>query len=753
MNFEPTKIIINNNITLDTKDTTLTDSNKNQIQYGESFKKLNQDLSLEVPKPSQEINNPVIDGTIKNSGYDSDSFQNNNEITINGLPTEILIDILSHLDYYTLDQMSLVCHRWKEIMEDEALWRQAFKETFKTLQFGSVTKSYRWRTEFIMREQYLRNWRKGTSFITSFNRAYSNHYTLNVDFKSERIISFSSEFGDIHISGLRDMKKALTLLSDHSEEQLTAIDSSNYAIITGYADGSIKAALLISPRNSIWSSESLFPSHDSSITSLIVNKRQVHGDEKKTSLYSGSLDGKIYGWNLRTRKRVEELSIGDNKSITHITTDFKGTFVVRDANGSIYYKSPENDSFQMVIENTIIEAYHTRLDMKLFMFTDFGHGYSVIIYNNRVYRYSFGTNTKNQKWRCQTLDIPGIGDSFITSVSYDKENMYSKDENLAGDDGCFSTIILNTGQIIAWNIRQKTEDDKLKSSRSIENPFNVLPGYIPIFSVDNNSLVAIVGAYNGWSAVFDILTGTLLRINHSRIPKKMLPFGTEENMIPVRNIILNDDPSRASGLLSVENVVQYFSYNEDTNLKKKNNKRQGTRGFGGHSKQKLQKDILVDIETMRINAEDEKEKEKENQALDTLITEFNGDGLTEDELFQYALSMSKEQKRHNNEDEDEELRKALELSILEDSSNSNSNEEVQDDDFIKALEMSKLDADAFSNTGSPINSDLFEDHGESSASASASASASSSSQVIKDFSLMSEEELLDFAIKQSLTQT
>ncbi len=590
MSFYPTKNIITSNSTSDAQDQTVIGANKNQTQNGESFKELG----------PQEINNTIVGFDVQND---------NDDTTINGVPDELLMRIFFQLDYKSLDEIPRVCHQWMKMLEGEELWIKAFQETFKTLQYGSVTNSYKWRTEFLMREKYLKNWKK-KAFITSFERGYSDHYSLNVDFKSEKIVSFDSYYCEVHISGLRDMKKSLTLYNNYVENvfnspTLTTMDCSNYAVITGLSDGSIKTALL-TPGSDTWSRGPLFPPHDSPITTLILNKRQVHSDEKRASLYTASADGRIYGWNLRIKKRIEEFSIGDNKSITHITTDFKGTFVVRDVNGSIYYKSPENKLFQMVIDKNLNRwDYH----YKLFMFTDFEYGYCIIIHHNRVYRYSFGTNTENQKWRCQTLDIPNIGNSFISSVSYDKRNFYSKDEKFPGDDACFSTIILVTGRIIVWNMRQKSENDKLKLFRSIRNPFIVKDGFAPICSVDNNSLVVIVGSFNGMNVVYNILTGAKLRVNKVLTSRKMFHFTEDEQVLssyPVKNIILNEDPSKANGILIVRNVVQYFSFNEDTILKKKKNIRQGTKGFSGNSKKRFQEGIIDDIKRLSISGRSKK---------------------------------------------------------------------------------------------------------------------------------------------------
>ncbi|OUM55891.1 hypothetical protein BVG19_g5506 [[Candida] boidinii] len=238
------------------------------------------------------------------------------------------------------------------------------------------------------------------------------------------------------------------------------------------------------------------------------------------------------------------------------------------------------------------------------------------------------------------------------------------------------------------------------------NNENINDGISPkVCSICINSIVILVGLYNGVVDMYDLYTGKFLR----RISNKSRKFHSNTYLFPVSNIIIEDEVGCKNfrGVVVSGNVVQFFKYGElespnrnYTNKKKKN--------FinGANSKsRKLEsfKNIQYELDDYEI---EETNKINNLNKQEKILSKFNGDKLEDsDEELQIALALSASinnsdngvstdfiggsdniTNTHNlgltgnnnnisnnsinnnedgNDDEDEDLRLALELSKLE----------------------------------------------------------------------------------------
>ena len=188
----------------------------------------------------------------------------------------------------------------------------------------------------------------------------------------------------------------------------------------------------------------------------------------------------------------------------------------------------------------------------------------------------------------------------------------------------------------------------------------------PVAAVCITSVFVAVASHLGKVEVFDAMTGEFLRTVVDRVGNKKIQ--ELENMIPNRmlyNIVrVYMDDCSARGLLMIGPHVHYFfcgdknaDATEDNKKKIKSKKRFNDKK--GDSKE----DILHTVETYEVA------KAEENKAK-LILQKYNGDHLDEDEQLDMAMvmSMSLNESTHsipaNETEEDKQLREALELSLL-----------------------------------------------------------------------------------------
>lgn len=97
---------------------------------------------------------------------------NHPKLSINDLPSELLIQIFTHLDPIYLNSLRLVCKHWNYIINDKELWMKSFQLRFNipitSSSFPSLSQSLNWMNEYFMRLQVNKNWKRGISIHKTY---------------------------------------------------------------------------------------------------------------------------------------------------------------------------------------------------------------------------------------------------------------------------------------------------------------------------------------------------------------------------------------------------------------------------------------------------------------------------------------------------------------------------------------------------------------------------------------------------------
>ncbi|GME95413.1 unnamed protein product [[Candida] boidinii] len=246
------------------------------------------------------------------------------------------------------------------------------------------------------------------------------------------------------------------------------------------------------------------------------------------------------------------------------------------------------------------------------------------------------------------------------------------------------------------------------------NNENINDGISPkVCSICVNSIVILVGLYNGVVDMYDLYTGKFLR----RISNKSRKFHSNTYLFPVSNIIIEDEVGCKNfrGVVVSGNILQFFQFGElespNKNFNNNNNKKKKNFINGANSKsRKLESFKKLHYEL------DDYEIEKTNKVnhlnkQEKILNKFNGDKLDDsDEELQVALALSASINNSDNGISTDFNGDGSHSSInVRNSGFSNNNQEEDvDDDLRLALELSKLEGDQ-SQSDFHEGSSLFND--------------------------------------------
>ncbi|GME85418.1 unnamed protein product [Ambrosiozyma monospora] len=235
-------------------------------------------------------------------------------------------------------------------------------------------------------------------------------------------------------------------------------------------------------------------------------------------------------------------------------------------------------------------------------------------------------------------------------------------------------VLLRSGKVIVINVRENVfeiepitsfypqliNDDDYR--RVITTDPNIdLP---PLSVIAINSLVLIVGSYNGKAELYDVLTGEFLRGLTDKISRKTLDLISNQ-LLPISNIQTEQDLS--AGVLIFGPVVRFFKfgdYYKDMDKKKRkilagdrkpssNDVKRSLEEYEYESYHENLKYEMLD----RYNGQDAQDSDEELQMAMALSASMNNSSVN------VTNSSSRDIPLHN--DVDEDLLRAIELSKLE----------------------------------------------------------------------------------------
>jgi hypothetical protein len=84
--------------------------------------------------------------------------------SIEQLPDELLLHIFSFLQASDLLKVELTCHQWKNLAEEETLWKSLYQRHFKVIEAGGET----YKESYFRLSEANHHWRKVDELFESF---------------------------------------------------------------------------------------------------------------------------------------------------------------------------------------------------------------------------------------------------------------------------------------------------------------------------------------------------------------------------------------------------------------------------------------------------------------------------------------------------------------------------------------------------------------------------------------------------------
>jgi ubiquitin ligase complex F-box protein UFO1 len=626
-------------------------------------------------------------------------------------PPEILIDIFSHLPPESLDSCSLVCRHWYDVLSNDASWRASFERIFSSKDFNRVTTSLKWRTELVSRLDYVHKWRKGTMKNVSFNGQVREITNVFPDLSSCRTILFSSILGAGVIADPTKGKLANPRIFTEKTMQLTSdlncVDGSRFGMLYGMSDGKV-CTLLFSQETRIHDYIVMKNyRHVGEVTAVWINKIESPRDnnnEKRVffGALSGGMNGCLASWDLEQGSLIREYSVTtDPTPIVHIRCDhLRNMVVVVTQAGDLYALFNPESQFVKIGHFEPLNPATTTNDLSFFE-VDFMAGYAVYANESGIYRFKVVEDPEQMETVLFQLEGNVVTVAMDNTVVPDT----GSNKDTPGKNHRFLAASTDNDLVYVWVLQSEPVYDGahkhliIKPLRVTASPFQVEVSSLPgVTAIALNSLVLLLGSYNGVTIAYELLTGEFLRVVSTRFSKRALNLRTNNNfaepgLFPITKLEIDSDPASPHGIIVVGSAVQYFDLGANIDARKKlgvRKKRRGAPAFndGATDREEIHRNIASDLEQMRIEDKEVEEIREHNQRLHEM---FNTEGLSEEDQLQYAMMLSQENQSAPSADssvdpEDDELKRAIELSLAENNSDEHYDDSLHNNDIASDYE-------------------------------------------------------------------
>ncbi|TID18659.1 hypothetical protein CANINC_003833 [Pichia inconspicua] len=657
-------------------------------------------------------------------------------------PPELMVLILSYVDPLTLIQLPLVCKKWYNLLKSDMIWHEIFKIQYpmKTV-FSSITRSRLYKTELLHRTNMKHEYKRGKLLNNTFeiNNLVGSH-TLSMDWNRNKLFAIDVENDRISSceisSGKMSNEFSKYIPATYQSYDAGFSETNVYgtrAIIYGSQDGTVSGTivdwkgLLVSDVkkwgnmddkfvtavcvciNATSSTNKDYEKNLPSISSLTKTKpkkkvlvinsnsgiklgnnscKTLHTTLTKTGsigAFSVNIDGKVWGWDIRTGEILCKLQLPTFPRITEdfdfiikVVSDGKTALVCIAGNGDIWIIK---NIFNMIKDVKCQATYHKigqipQRDSSSFwknIFVDYGNE-SVIIWNDwelLVYSYKESVLSGEEYISDVAVYTPPEGTNIsLVSFEANATPFLKRDERIVGSDPLYGAIALTDGSVEIVNVRDcsslltSTLQNPIKPKFLKEfyktNKYEISESMGPIAAIALSSMVLAVSNHEGKVEIFDLLSGEFLRIATDKLSYKRLSWIQFCQPQRVRNrlIQISLDQNSPRGLVSVGPFIQYFTIGEgkrnamkESERRKRNWKRLGKASY------------CDEINFHLNNYETEVENKKKNL---NLLDKYNGShDLTEEEELLLITSMSLETSSTKGNVEVDDLECALKLSMLE----------------------------------------------------------------------------------------
>lgn len=615
------------------------------------------------------------------------------------LPHELLVHIFCYLTPDGLDCASQVCKTW-HLSVDEATWKACFQQNFHCIsKFNRSSPTLSWRTELVTRLDYLHKWRKGHCNNLSFNACVWDISHVFADFAANRITCFSQMRGVGTIAdptrGKLSNKRVFTTKALQIVADTSCVDGSRFGLIYGFYGGRVSAVIFSHEtrlRDYILFRDAV---HFGDVTSVWITKDQSPRNTGIAAL-SGGEDGHVFHWSLTDNRLVKDYTVsvsndGDAVGMPIIHLDSNGSVVVcMSQNGSIYILLPGAEEFELITQ------YKGPLRLEqTFFFVDYVSNFGIFASHDMCVRYKLEPDSPLVELT-QARESP----STFTAMNIDKTYFPVNLEAPGSNARCLAAAT-EDNHVFVWRLQDQVDrNGTIRPMRVSQSPFQANNNAPTVTALALNPVVLLLGSYNGVTVATDLLTGDYLRVVSSRFSKRALNLRVTDDpdslhAWPTTQLELDPDPYNPHGIIVVRSAIQYFDLGaelEKSTVKKKGVKKRNRipfTGDGQSSSARTSRLTSRQIQDEMGLGELGSDEEGELSQLDNRATDYQS--MSEEDQLNYALMLS------NENPEDEDLRRALELSANDTTSHeysfgssghSHEADGDSDEEFRRALELS-----------------------------------------------------------------
>lgn len=587
------------------------------------------------------------------------------------LPQELLIEIFSSLEPVQLNITRLVCKRWYFAILNQDTWARSFRLKLgtPTASFPTVSNSPNWMREYFARVHVLKKWRKLNpvhKFYPMMNNELRYVDACFATFSNNdgygRMLTFSRRFGHIAIANTRNGKSQSFIPG--GADDIIGYDISWSYLAYGTTKGGLYLRNLLTSTSTSTSRVSIKQLHSADheatpITAVCLNSNNDK-HKQKADVLSGTHGGRFSAHSL-SGSLMGSFTV-ENSPILHIKSDFRTLVIVSTATSLHFLEYPSFTPLQSVDLGFQVEIDLTTFANRTHSYTgppeteppqldvDFGGSNVIVSYRQHIVVFRFDDLSAITK---STISIPrgltSVYSALQTTNPTKLNSRNSRDVSLAGKDGLLYANSLSDGSVVVWNVRD--------TSTSIVPHCTIYPqlnkdlheGVRCVTAIALNSSVLALGGYNGYTNIYNVFTGKLIRLCSVKYPRK---FGLHDVLMPVLRILLDLNQHSSCGVILCGDAVQYFQFG-DLEATREQTRRLNV---GNRKKHKFQKQIHDGMEEYNSHVYTEMQMVKR-------FDKYNGDKFSnEEEELAVALVLSESIQKDSNEDED--LRLAIQLSEM-----------------------------------------------------------------------------------------
>ncbi|CUS22202.1 LAQU0S04e10572g1_1 [Lachancea quebecensis] len=564
---------------------------------------------------------------------------------LQSLPTEILINILSHLDEKDLYAVQATCKHFRDIINDEELWKNLFVSRINTRLFPSFSRSLKYSVEYVERNRGLNEWRHNRAIKTKYTVATQNQYNQleQMVFDYPRCACYSD--GVIMLVQLhsRRRKDRLTYMPCTTPHGCSTMHFNINAAVFGRYDGRVFGKLLTN-KSHLCPVTEFNAMHRSCVTAITTAALE---DSSEDWCVSGCETGQVIWWCEAKMRKSLQIS---NKPILRLALHKDWTVAMDSEHICIVRKM-----------DTIL-----RLDIPLnlrrspnqiqFFKVDFGGRLLVLGDTSEIFVISIDVDQDFGHTRSLQFEN-SVQNVFIDEATTKR----TQDASIAGGDGCFMGVLTADNSIHTVNIRTPGSNLCIQTKLTFVDEVHV---------AQINNLV-LVCAFSGSLGIFDAANGSELRVvrKTEKIPQFL-------------------GVSHGRMIVGSGNVLHFLQYAGLEDKQKKTGSSQITRSNKWNEVLHSQLDLYN---------EDERSRLQEQKRLEKLRQKFLGDIDDEETQLKIALMESEAAamdvpssiKEESPAEPDEDLLRAIEESRLSFENSMAVEEQGEDNELLRAIQQSR----------------------------------------------------------------